>query len=121
MNKDNARKRLTDAMEARKEDLGLTWREVANDGGTTIETLRAVRRGTNEILPRTRKAIEAGLRWPRGYVTDILDGKKPSGPERPKSALDDIRQMAESLQTQARELIERLDNLGQEGENPQVQ
>ncbi len=73
---DDTRARLTHAMEQRQEELGIPWSQIANAGGVTAETLVSVRKQSRTITPRTRRAIEAGLRWPRGYVTAILEGKE---------------------------------------------
>lgn len=120
---DAARKQLAEAMESRRVELGITWRAVAEVGGTTVETLRTVRAGSNEPTPLTRRAIEKGLQWPKGRVAAFLAGSPPSEPEPAKPTLGDIRQMAESLQAQATELIARLDalDIGQQGETPQAQ
>ncbi|MDX8050437.1 hypothetical protein SK571_13680 [Lentzea sp. BCCO 10_0798] len=74
---ESARQRLDDAMDARRLDLGLEWREVAEQGGISYETLRAARRGTSNIPTKTRRAIERGLRWSPGSVTEVLAGRQP--------------------------------------------
>lgn len=72
---DDARKRLDAAMDARRLELDLEWREVAEHGGITYETLRAARRGAGNIPTKTRRAIERGLRWAPGSVTEVLAGR----------------------------------------------
>lgn len=81
------RKRLTEAMDARYARLGLTWRQIAADGGLAYETLRSVRhgagrRGWQRVPVPTRRAIEQGMRWPTGYVDRLLAGEDvPANPE----------------------------------------
>lgn len=67
------RERLAAAMEARAVDLDMTWREVAAVANLSYETLRAVRRGTGAIPPRTRRKIDRGLSWPQGTVNSIIE------------------------------------------------
>jgi len=60
-------------MEDRKRWLRVSWREVAERGGTTEETLRRVRQGlVDTIIDASKSAIEAGLEWPFGTVESIL-------------------------------------------------
>ncbi len=72
-----ARKRLDDAMGARRVELDQTWRDVAAAGGLSYETLRAARRGTGDIPPLTQASIERGLQWERGSVAAVLGGGTP--------------------------------------------
>lgn len=73
-----ARKRLDDAMDARRVVLGLTWRQVAATGAISYETLRAARRGAGDIPALTRAAIERGLQWAPGSVASVLAGGSAS-------------------------------------------
>jgi transcriptional regulator with XRE-family HTH domain len=75
---DAARRRLDEAMDQRRLELGLEWREVAERAGITYETLRAARRGKGNIPPRTRRAIERGLQWSPGSVAELLAGRSPT-------------------------------------------
>ena len=77
MTHDDVRVRLTEAMENRQEELGLTWRQIAAKAGVSVQTLISVRKESREITPRTRRAIELGLKWPPGYVTAILEDREP--------------------------------------------
>lgn len=82
-----ARARLKAAMEGRVAELGLTWREVGEAaGGLSTETLRAVRRDARNVTSRTRRSIERGLRWQRGYVDQLLD--ETAAPVPPPSVED---------------------------------
>lgn len=74
----DARHRLAELMEHRRRELRLRWEDVASAGKVSQRALQSARTGTAEIRPLTQRGIEDGLRWPQGYVQDILDGKKPS-------------------------------------------
>jgi hypothetical protein len=75
---DEARRRLDAAMDERRLELELDWRQVAERGGITYETLRAARRGSRNIPAKTRRAIEQGLAWERGSVLAVLDDRAPT-------------------------------------------
>ncbi|WP_395109844.1 helix-turn-helix domain-containing protein [Actinomadura sp. SCN-SB] len=79
--------RLAAAIEDRRGELGLSLREVAELAGITGETLRAVRKGSNDPSPLTKRGIERALRWKAGSVEAILEGGEPrvatSGDARP--------------------------------------
>lgn len=75
-----ARKRLADAMDERRIELGLTWREVAQRGRISPETVRAARNGSSNIPPLTAKALEEGLAWRRGTIEAILSGEPVAAP-----------------------------------------
>lgn len=71
------RVRLDALMEERRIELGLRWRDLVERGGPTYETFRAIRHGTGEIRPLTKRAIEASLQWAYGSVDAILGGGDP--------------------------------------------
>lgn len=78
MNTPEARQRLTDAMEARRLELGLTWREVAAAGGLSYEVVRAARTDfSRDMRPLTVAGIAKGLRWTPDSVRRILEGHDP--------------------------------------------
>ncbi|MFD9706178.1 hypothetical protein [Lentzea sp. NPDC059081] len=95
---DEARRRLDDAMDERRLELELEWREVADRGGITYETLRAARRGKRNIPTRTRRAIEQALDWESGSVLDVLAGRRatPLGRARTPAA-DEILEARERI------------------------
>lgn len=64
-------------MEDRRDDLTLTWDQVAAKGSTHAETLRQVRKHRREISRQTKRAIEIGLDWRTGSVDRILAGGQP--------------------------------------------
>jgi len=65
-------------IDERREELGLTLREVARASGLTVETLRAIRYGENVPRGLTRAAIERALRWEAHSIDRILS--EESGP-----------------------------------------
>lgn len=72
-----ARARLDQAMEDRRNDLDLTWREVAAAAGISTEGIRNIRKGPNGIPDRRRRALERVLQWPRGEVDRLLGEAAP--------------------------------------------
>lgn len=72
------RQRLAACMDTRREDLRLTWAEVAKKAGVSRETLRQIRNGEGEIRPLTRRGIEDALGWAPGSITAILAGGEPT-------------------------------------------
>lgn len=88
-----ARTRLAALMEERRLELGLRWKQVADAGDISYEVVRAVRNGSSEIRPLSKRGIEVGLRWAPGSVQRILDGGEPeplSGLTRPDMDDDGI-------------------------------
>ena len=69
--------RLDAAMDARRLDLHLSWRDVAREADISYETLRAVRRGENSPSPLTTRDIERALHWAAGSVDAVLGGSDP--------------------------------------------
>ncbi|MFD2421602.1 hypothetical protein [Amycolatopsis pigmentata] len=93
MTHEDVRAQLTEAMERRRVELGLTWRQIAAKSGLSIEALRSVRKERREITPPTRRALEIGLEWPRGHVTAILESKLASDEAEPELRDDVERQL----------------------------
>jgi hypothetical protein len=77
---DSARQRLDKRMEERRVELGLRWRQIADEIGLSVETLRATRKGKADISPFTRRAIERGLKWPPDEVDRIIEGDEWPAP-----------------------------------------
>ena len=74
----DSRRRLSDLMEQRRLELGLRWKQVAEAGGISYESIRAIRSGTADMRSLTRHGIETGLRWEAGSVERILAGGDPA-------------------------------------------
>jgi len=63
----------------RRAELGLTQAEVAERGGPSVETLRALENNRSKRLsPRVRRALERVLQWETGSIDAVLDGGAPT-------------------------------------------
>ncbi|MFG2516005.1 hypothetical protein [Streptomyces sp. NPDC048584] len=65
------------AMNRRRLDLGMTWRQVAAAANISYETLRAVRKGDTAGGELTLSSIERALRWAPGAFAAIDAGSEP--------------------------------------------
>ncbi|MFF0864230.1 hypothetical protein ACFYUV_20900 [Nonomuraea sp. NPDC003560] len=72
-----ARARLSEAINERREQLRLTWNQVAQQAGLTKEGLRSVRTETRRMMPLTKRGIEDALAWQAGSIDLILAGQPP--------------------------------------------
>lgn len=70
--------RLSQAMDARRLDLGLSWKDVAAASTISEATLRAIRSGTNRPTALTARRIEDALQWRHGSIDVTLNGGDPS-------------------------------------------
>jgi transcriptional regulator with XRE-family HTH domain len=70
-------KRLDDAMNERRLELGLQWRDLAAAAGVSYEALRAIRRGTSRPADLTARRLEEALQWEPGGVREVLAGRSP--------------------------------------------
>lgn len=70
--------RLDEAMNQRRLELRLKWRDLANAAGITYEALRAIRRGESRPTEFTARALDEVLRWAPGSVYAILNGGEPT-------------------------------------------
>ncbi|MGW6739685.1 hypothetical protein ACWGDX_02875 [Streptomyces sp. NPDC055025] len=66
--------RLDGAMNARRLELGLAWKDVANVAGISYETLRGVRRGSTAGAELTLRRIERALKWAPGSIDAVVAG-----------------------------------------------
>lgn len=66
--------RLDRAMNARRLDLRMNWRELSEAAGISYEALRGIRRGDYRPSELTARALDEALRWERGGVEAILAG-----------------------------------------------
>ncbi|MGW1035050.1 helix-turn-helix domain-containing protein [Streptomyces antibioticus] len=71
-------KRRDTAMNRRRLDLGMTWRQVAAAAGVSYETLRAVRKGDTAGGELTLSSIERALRWAPDAFEAIDSGREPA-------------------------------------------
>lgn len=72
------REHLDQAMNARRLDLGITWRDVAARAGLSYEALRRLRTGDGGIRDLTAAKISRALEWTPGSVDAVLGGGDPT-------------------------------------------
>ena len=66
-------KRLAEAIDERRLELGLRWSDLTERGGPSGEWLRSLRRGdARDIRYLTRARIAKALGWQRSYVDGLL-------------------------------------------------
>lgn len=83
---DESRAQLHRWMDERREELRLSWAEIARDMGMTEENLLRIRKGRVGISMKAERGIEDALGWERGSVEAAATrGVKPS-PERVAAA-----------------------------------
>ena len=119
---DEARQRLTDAIEKRRAQLHLQLEEVAARMGRTGRSaahLRRLRTGKAELNDMAKAELESALEWQKGSVDDILEGREPTpltpppaeagaastafGPDAVAAALQALQQINETLQLEREE------------------
>ena len=83
----DARDRLASEMEARRLDLGFTWRDVAERAALSYEMVMKLRTRVTSVRPLTLRKLDAGLRWSGGSAEEILNGGKPAELDEPPEAL----------------------------------
>ena len=71
------RERLDEAMNKRRLDLGITWRDVASRAGLSYEALRRLRTGDGGIRDLTGAKISRALDWTPESVDAVLAGGDP--------------------------------------------
>jgi transcriptional regulator with XRE-family HTH domain len=82
---DRNRQHLAALMEQRKDELGLSWEQIADRGGISRETMQQVRLGSSQMRYRTKRAVERGLAWPERFVDDVLDQRTRELSDQPVS------------------------------------
>lgn len=70
--------RLDQAMNRRRLELRMNWRELAEAAGISYTALRAIRRGEYRPTELTAQDLDAALQWAPGSVHAVLDGRDPS-------------------------------------------
>lgn len=70
-------RRRDEAMNRRRLELGMTWRQVAGAARISYETLRAVRKGDSVGGELTLSSIEKALLWAPGSFADVDAGRDP--------------------------------------------
>lgn len=70
--------RLDEAMNQRRLQLRMNWRELAEAADISYTALRAIRRGSYRPTELTAQDLDAALQWAPGSVHAILDGGQPT-------------------------------------------
>lgn len=69
---------LADEVRLRRKQLKLTQPDVAERGGLSVATVRAVETNrSGRLSRRLRRAMERALEWQQGSVDAVLDGQAP--------------------------------------------
>lgn len=69
---------LDEAMKARRLQLRMNWRQLAEAAGISYEALRAIRRGDYRPAELTAQGLDDALQWQSGSVYKVLDGGQPT-------------------------------------------
>lgn len=90
---------LEAAMERRRVELRMSWRDVSTAAGMSYEGLRAIRKGDRHPNPVTKGRVEDALQWTPGSVDAVMAGGEPAPalPERPDYDVDELRELREQL------------------------
>jgi len=72
---------LDDAMNRRRVQLRMNWREVADAAGISYTALRAIRKGEYRPAELTARRLDDALQWMPGSVYAILAGGEPTAME----------------------------------------
>ena len=67
------RQRLDSLLDARRLDLGLTWREVALRAGLSIEAVRLLRAGPGGIRELTARKFDRAFEWMPGSLQRFIE------------------------------------------------
>lgn len=94
---------LADEVRLRRKQLKLTQPDVAERGGLSVATVRAVETNrSGRLSRRLRRALERALEWQDGSVDAVLEGNRPrtvnaagTGPPPPNVSADPARVAAE--------------------------
>lgn len=69
--------RIENALDARRLELGMTWRAIWQRAGISVETLRQLRMG-EPVNALTDARVEAALAWAPGSIATIREGGTPT-------------------------------------------
>lgn len=79
---------LGEQVRSRRTELGLTQEELAERGGPSTPTLRAIENNrAGRLSPRLRRTLERALRWQAGSVDAILTGGAATVEAQPSSVV----------------------------------
>lgn len=101
--------RVNRALEARRAQVRLEWREVASNGGIAYETLRLARK-TGRMSETTKAAIERGLGLEYGSIDQVVSGGEvtPKATARPRAPLGSHERVVQDWLAMHRALVEQL-------------
>src|SRR5262252_4141700 len=71
-------------MDARRLELGLTWRQVADRAGISYETIRQLRAGKH-VRALTARKLDGALQWAPGTVWEMMHGSH-ANPAQPQNS-----------------------------------
>ncbi len=97
--------RLNEAMNRRRLDLRMNWREVSTAAGVSYEALRSIRRGDYRPSEITARALDDALQWPHGTVEAVLEGAPP--PATPRETAAEILAETQGIADEVMEMLER--------------
>ena len=69
---------LDSAIEARRLDLGLSWKQLAEVAGISDVSLRNARKGRSDLNSLSKRRLEDALTWGHGSIDRVLDGGDPA-------------------------------------------
>ncbi|MGI5161449.1 hypothetical protein [Microbispora sp. CA-102843] len=69
---DQARSRLSTAMNDRRVELRLKWNQVAQRAGISIAHLARIRGNEGPLTDLAKSSLETALEWPRGTIDQFL-------------------------------------------------
>lgn len=92
---DEARERLTEAMEARLLELRMKWADVSRKAQMDTSNLRRIRRGQISITRDAAYGLEEAFEWPHGYIAALLAEPGPPVPLTPlqREALAELNEL----------------------------
>jgi DNA-binding XRE family transcriptional regulator len=90
--------RLDEAMNRRRLELRMNWREVATAAEISYEALRSIRRGDYRPSELTAHALDRALNWKPGHgIEAIYAGKQPAPAELTSKPEPTVASLAEQL------------------------
>ena len=105
-----AHERLEAALEQRRVELRMSWRDLTRAADMSYEGLRAIRKGERRPNSVTKARLESALEWQQGSVDAVLAGGQPEPVDasQPKQAASDDLDAVEALLEQALAELNRL-------------
>lgn len=98
---------LGEAINRRRLDLDMTWRDVERAASLSYEGLRGIRRGDRNPSALTARHLEDALQWEHGSVEAVLDGGEPT----PMSKDNTLGQRMDRRDRLLDEILERVEEI----------